>query len=121
MPSERSPEAVLLHIRDNIVFARELIGDLTAEQFEHDRMRFYAATRCLEIVSEAVRRLPEDLRERHPDMPWRLIMDAGNFYRHAYEGVDERIVFATVRESLPELEQVVSAELGQLEQEDGGS
>jgi uncharacterized protein with HEPN domain len=110
MPS-RSPDAALLHIRDNIVFARTIVEGLSYEAFEHDRLKFYAVTRCLEIVSEAVRRLSPEILERHPGVPWRVIMDAGNFYRHSYDGVHERIVFATVHESLPELLLVVESEI----------
>lgn len=51
MPSRT--EAVLLHIRDNIAFARQIVGQQSAVDFEHDRIAFYAATRCLEIISEA--------------------------------------------------------------------
>lgn len=75
-------------------------------------MRFYAVTRCLEIISEASRRLPAELTHRHPQIAWRDIRDAGNIYRHDYDGVQERIVLATVRRSLPELLAVIEQELG---------
>jgi uncharacterized protein with HEPN domain len=39
-------------------------------------------TRCLEIISEASRRLPESLKARHPEIPWKQIAGAGNVYRH---------------------------------------
>ena len=42
MPS-RSPQAALLHIRDNIAFAQAVLGNLSYEAFEHDRIKFYAA------------------------------------------------------------------------------
>lgn len=110
MPSRT--EAVLLHIRDNIAFARQIVGDRSAGDFEHDRVAFYAATRCLEIISEACRRLPDDLTARYPAIEWRVIRAAGNIYRHEYEGVEERIVWTTVREPLGDLEAAVTAELG---------
>lgn len=110
MPS-RSPEAALSHIRDNIVFARSIVGGLPYEAFEADRIRFYATTRCLEIISEAVRRLTPEILARHPAVPWRAIMDAGNFYRHDYDGVHERVIFTTVHESLPALLVVVELEI----------
>jgi uncharacterized protein with HEPN domain len=72
---------------------------------------FYAVTRCLEIISEASRRLPPDMRQRHPKIAWRDIRDAGNIYRHDYDGVQERIIFETIRRSLSELLAVVEKEL----------
>ena len=113
MPSRT--EAVLLHIRDNIAFARQIVGDRSASDFEHDRIAFYAATRCLEIISEACRRLPDDLTARHPAIDWRSIRAAGNIYRHEYEGVEQRIVWTTVRSFLGDLDAAVQAELARLE------
>jgi len=67
MPSERVRKA-LLDIRDNIALAREWSGDRSHEAFASDRVVFYAVTRCLEIISEASRRLPPDLLRRHPSV-----------------------------------------------------
>jgi hypothetical protein len=41
----------------------------------------------LEIISEASRRLPDGLREQHPNLPWRSTRDVGNIYRHEYDNV----------------------------------
>ncbi len=74
--------------------------------FVADRKTVYAVVRALEIVSEASRRLPSALRERYPDIDWVAVAAAGNIYRHEYEGVDERLVWQTVRHGLgcpPEL------------------
>ena len=70
MHSERALQA-LLTIKDNIVLARTWAGSMSFHTFAEERQTFYAVTRCLEIISEASRRLPDDLRERHPSMPWR--------------------------------------------------
>lgn len=74
-------------------------------------MAFYAVTRCLEIISEASRRLPPELKRRHPQIEWRGMRDAGNIYRHDYDGVQEHITLRTVRESLPPLLVVIEAEI----------
>ncbi|MEF3366401.1 HepT-like ribonuclease domain-containing protein [Methylocystis sp. 9N] len=60
--------------------------------FATDRRAFYAVTRALEIISEAARRLPQDLRDRHPHLPWRAIMGAGNVYRRDYDNIAEEFV-----------------------------
>jgi uncharacterized protein with HEPN domain len=74
-------------------------------------MAVYAVTRRLEIVSEASRRLPEDLKQRHPDVPWARIAGAGNVYRHDYEDVASSFVWKTVRSELDGIAQAVEAEL----------
>jgi uncharacterized protein with HEPN domain len=84
MPSTRSNRAylALFDIRDNILLAQQFVEGMSQDAFAADRRTFYAVARCLEIISEAARRLPASLRKRHPELPWRAIMGAGNVYRH---------------------------------------
>jgi uncharacterized protein with HEPN domain len=75
---------------------------LDAASFAADRRTVYAVTRCLAIISEASRRLDPSVRDRHPAMPWRAIMGAGNVYRHDYDNVAEDQLWRTVNHSLGE-------------------
>jgi uncharacterized protein with HEPN domain len=109
-PSDRARVA-LFDIRDNALLARQFVAGRSLEMFTADRRTFYAVTRCLEIVSEAARRLPPDLRERHPELPWRPIMGVGNIYRHDYQNVSESFVYLTVQNSLEALLAMVAGEL----------
>ena len=110
MPSDREHLA-LFDIRDNILLAREFVSGLSEDAFRSDRRSFYAVTRCLEIISEAARRLSPELRARYPQLPWREIMGAGNIYRHDYDNVVEAFVWRTVHQSLAPLLTMVLAEL----------
>ena len=113
MPSERAQRA-LFDIRDNALLARAFVEGLTEESLQADLLRFYAVTRCLEIISEASRRLPTAVRDSHPELPWRDIMGVGNVYRHDYDNVDEAFVWRTVHRYLPPLLAVVEAEIASL-------
>jgi uncharacterized protein with HEPN domain len=77
MPSDRMHQA-LYDIRENGKLAQRWVTGLTLNQFKGDRLYFYAVTRALEIISEAARRLPAELRDRAPQLPWRAIMGVGN-------------------------------------------
>ncbi len=83
-----------------------------AESLRDDLMPLYAVTRCLEIISEASRRLSDELKARHAEMPWREMAAAGNFYRHNYEDVLPGRVWKTLRDDLPPLRTVIVQELG---------
>jgi ribonuclease HepT-like protein len=52
----------LFHIRDNIYLARTFVDGLDYEAFRNNQLVFYAVTRALEIISEASRRLPDDMQ-----------------------------------------------------------
>jgi uncharacterized protein with HEPN domain len=111
MPSDRDLSA-LLDIRDSIVLAVAWTATHDVTSLGEDTKTLYAVVRCLEIISEASRRLGQDIRDRHPDQPWRNIMGSGNIYRHDYDDVAARFVFATVKDHLPSLLAVVDEEIG---------
>src|SRR4051794_10715864 len=102
--------SVLEDIRDNIELAQSFVSGLSFNAFARDRRTEYAVVRCLEIISEASRRLSDDLKSRHPQIPWLDIAGAGNVYRHDYEDVSDRRVWRTVTEMLAPHHNVVTAE-----------
>lgn len=110
MPSESLRNA-LYDIRDNILLAQEFVAGLDYPAFTKSRLHVYAVTRALEIVSEASKRLPDEVRARHPRLPWRDIRDVGNFYRHQYDNVTESYVWRTVQEHLSPLLAAALAEI----------
>jgi uncharacterized protein with HEPN domain len=115
MPSDKTRLA-LYDIRDNARLAGEFVGRISLDAFKNNRLVFYGVTRALEIISEAVRRLPAELRDRHPELPWRAIMGVGNIYRHNYDNVVESFVWRTVHESLPSLVAVIDLEITRLDE-----
>lgn len=113
MPS-KTPEVPLKDIRYNIRLAQSFVQGFSLGKFKADARTIYAVIRCLEIVSEASRRLPASLKNRHPDIPWKEIAGAGNVYRHDYEEVSTVMIWNTVK-VLPELLEAVEQELSRLD------
>jgi len=109
MPSKDST-IPLKDIHQNILFAQSFVEGFTLRKFRSDRRTIYAVTRCLEIISEASRRLPASLKTRHPDIPWKDIAGAGNVYRHDYEEISTVMIWNTVK-ALAELQAAVEKEL----------
>jgi len=104
----------LADIERHIDLALAFATGIDDEAFVEDIRTVYAVTRCLEIISEASRRLPDDLKARHPSIPWKNIAGAGNVYRHDYEDVAARVVLDTVKLALPPLKSVVAKEIERL-------
>jgi uncharacterized protein with HEPN domain len=98
-------------ILHNIELAENFMAGLDYAAFHSDKLRVYAIIRCLEIISEASRRLPEELKANHPLIEWKEMAAAGNIYPHEYEDVAERRVWSTVQRALPPLRAVVEREL----------
>jgi uncharacterized protein with HEPN domain len=110
MPSDPADRA-LRDILHHIDLAENFVEGLDRETFKADLRAFYAVTRCLEIISEASRRLPNELKARHSAISWKQMADAGNVYRHDYEDVAAQLVWETVQQSLPPLKVVIEAEI----------
>jgi uncharacterized protein with HEPN domain len=110
MPFE-NPAQRLRDIVDNIDAIEMFSVGMELEAFAEDRKTVYAVVRALEIVSEASRRLPVELKDRHPEIDWIAIAAAGNVYRHEYDGVDEKLIWRTVRHDLAVLRTIALIEL----------
>jgi uncharacterized protein with HEPN domain len=113
MPSERA-EVPLRDILHHIDLAVQFIEGYDREVFKADLRTVYAVTRCLEIISEASRRLPASLKARHPGIAWKQMAGAGNVYRHDYEDVAAQLVWDTVLKALPSLRSVIEGEMQRL-------
>jgi len=100
---------------DNVDAIHAFTAELDLQAFRADRKTVYAVVRALEIISEASRRLPDDLLHRHPEIDWAAIAAAGNVYRHEYEGVDEALIWHTVQHGLADLRRVCDEEFLQLQ------
>jgi len=72
-----------------------------------------AVIRNLEIIGEAVKHLSAELRQRHPDIPWKRIAGMRDEMIHEYFGVDLTIVWNVVEQHIPPLRQMVDSLLGE--------
>jgi len=110
MPS-KNPAQRLVDIIENIKAIQNFTAEFNFQSFCTDRKTVYAVVRALEIISEASRRLPTDLLERHPEIDWIAVAAAGNVYRHEYEAVDEVLVWHTIQHDLAPLRDAAGEEL----------
>ena len=90
---------------------RGLLADMSLEAFKADWEKQWAIERGVEIISEASRRLPDEVKARHPEIPWPKVAGIGNVLRHDYESVSAPIMWKLVREDLFLLDQVCRGEL----------
>jgi uncharacterized protein with HEPN domain len=94
---------------------RDLLGKHSLEELQRERMLRAALERYFEILSEASRYVPDDLRQKHgPAIPWRQIADLGNQIRHAYHRILPERLWAIYEDNLDELEATIQAILGDM-------
>ncbi len=78
------------------------------EELEGDSMRLDAVVRNFEILGEAARQLPQDIRDQLAEIPWRNIIGMRNILIHAYFGIDTDIVWAAATEQIAPLATAVA-------------
>ena len=106
----KDPAIYLRHIRDAIARIEKYTAQGRTAFFD-DTMVQDAVIRNLEVIGEAVRNLPPDLRRRYPEIPWRSITALRNVLIHEYFGVDLEIVWRVVQRRIPALKRHVGAML----------
>ena len=104
--AKRSVELRLGDMIEAAERVRAVMADLTLDAFEADWQRHWLVQRGVEIISEASRHLPPDMKARHAHIPWTKVAGIGNVLRHGYEDVEANVLWKLVREDLPHLEQV---------------
>lgn len=76
--------------------AVQLRNSTTREEFRKDWRQQMLGERLIEVLGEAVKRLPEDLRARHPEQPWRKIAGTRDYIAHGYDSVDHDVVWSVL-------------------------
>ena len=111
---DRSPrqqvEDILLAIRK----VKRYTAGLSADALAQNEMASDAVLRNFEVIGEAARNLPDELKSAHPEIPWRRMVGLRNVIIHEYFGVDMLIVWELAVHAVPELEPQLAALLAEL-------
>lgn len=95
------PRDYLHHILAETDYLMARSHGLTFELFDADETLRRAFVRSLEVVGEAVKKLPPEFREQHPDVDWRPIARLRDRLIHGYFGIDYQIVWDIVQNRIP--------------------
>ncbi len=94
------------YLLDMIQFAEKVqayTDGMDQQTFVESGLTYDATLRNLELIGEAATHIPNDVREDHPEIPWRLVVATRNRLIHAYLGIDQDTVWSVVQEDVPEL------------------
>lgn len=94
----------LNYISDSIRMVKEYTDKLSEDNFLGSRHEQDAVVRRLEVIGEAAKRIPDDIREKFSDIPWRKMSQLRDVLAHDYMEINMKIVWATVKENIIPLE-----------------
>lgn len=101
------------HAIDDILEALNRVDQVsqgkTLADFEASWQLQYLVQRAIEIISEASRAIPDDLKALRPEIPWNSVKGIGNVLRHEYRGISNPLIWRVVTDELPRLRIAVEA------------
>ena len=101
----RKSSLYIKDIIDAITKIEEFTKGITYEEIINDDKTSSAVIRKIEIIGEAVKQLPEDIRNRFSEIPWSPIAKMRDKVIHFYHGVDHEVIWKVVKDDLPSLKQ----------------
>ena len=105
----RDYKVFLEDILEAIGKIRHYTGGLSLQAFTADAKTFDAVIRNLEIIREAAKQIPEDIRSLRPEVEWKRVGRLRDILIHQYFGIDVQIVWDIVQNKLAPLEQAARA------------
>ncbi len=92
---------------EDILYSIDAIEEFTygldLEDFLEDKKTVFAVVRSFEIIGEATKNIPFDIREKYPYVPWKNMAGMRDVVIHGYFGVDNAVIWKTLKEDIPGL------------------
>jgi len=108
MKEKREFRDYLSDIFDTIEKIEGFTQDIYFEAFAEDEMRVFAVVRALEIIGEAAKNVPMDLKENYPSVPWKEMAGTRDKLIHFYFDVNLNVVWKTIVKDLPPLKEQIA-------------
>ncbi len=105
--TKRSVLLYLHDIIDSIEKINQYIDGMDFEGFSNKDLTFDAVIRNLEIIGEASKSIPEDIRNNYHDVPWKRMAGLRNIISHQYFGIDKEIAWKIIKDNLPEVRPMI--------------
>ncbi|MCD6221272.1 DUF86 domain-containing protein [bacterium] len=113
----RDSKLYLKDILEAIEAIEEFVKDIDFETFKRDDMRSSAVIRKFEIIGEATRNIPDNIKQKYSSIPWKDISGMRDRLIHFYFGIKYELVWDTIKIDIPVLKSQIKKILENLQRE----
>ena len=113
----RDSKLYLKDILEAIEAIEEFVKDIDFETFKRDDMRSSAVIRKFEIIGEATRNIPDNIKQKYSSIPWKNISGMRDRLIHFYFGIKYELVWDTIKIDIPVLKSQIKKILENLQSE----
>lgn len=97
---KKDPQVFIDHILECIELVEDYLNRKSIEDFMASTQLQDAVIRRIEIIGEATKNLPQDFKDRHPDIPWKEMAGMRDIIVHEYFGVDLKLTWRVATEDI---------------------
>lgn len=94
-------------ILDAIKEIEEFVGNMDFDKFYNDNKTRSAVVLKIEIIGEAAKNIPKEIRSKYKEIPWKDMAGMRDKISHFYFGIDYKIVWKVIKERLPEIKPAI--------------
>jgi uncharacterized protein with HEPN domain len=105
-------------ILDAIDAAIQFVEGMTFAEFEGDKKTIFAATRAIQIIGEAAKKIPDSIRVQYPEIPWKGMTGMRDKVTHEYFGVKLNVLWDTIEQDLPKVKELMLRVLANLAEDE---
>jgi len=109
---------ITLYVKDilqNMLEAEEFLEGMSYEQFISDKRTLNAVLRSIEVIGEAAKNIPDEIRVKYPDIPWKEMAGMRDKVIHFYFGVDKEVIWFVVKDRVPTIRPLIERTLREIQ------
>ena len=104
---KKDPLIFIEHILENIDKIKAFSKNISKEALFKNELKQYAIIRVIEVIGEAVKHIPDSLKKKYPEVPWKEIAGTRDKMIHHYFGIDLEIVWDIINQDIPKLKKQI--------------
>lgn len=97
----------LQDILDAITDIESFIGDLSYDEFVKDKKTLNAVIRSIEVIGEATKNIPDKIKAKYKEIPWKRMAGTRDKLIHSYFGIDTKTLYKAAKEDIPPLKTLI--------------